>query len=174
MKKLLIFIVTAALAISFTSCTEECEKNKTADVIITNNTNVDLWFDVTGDDGMTTENRMLKSGENTTYTISAGTAKIWASFTNVNDDFQLVDTRSLVQCDNISYVTPSQTCALFQYTDITVKNETGYGLYFDVWIYTRRIQMMGTILERYLLRQESNTPTPTLQLVMVGQTSNIM
>lgn len=135
MKKLLIFIVTAALAFSFTSCLEECEKNKTGDITVTNNTNADLWFDVTGDDGMTTENRMLKSGEYTTYTISAGTAKIWASFTSLNDEFQLVDTRSLVQCDNISYVTPSQTCALFQYTDITVKNETGYGLYFDVWIY---------------------------------------
>lgn len=135
MKKQLIFIVTAALAFSFTSCTEECEKNKTGDVTVTNNTNVDLWFDVTGDDGMTTENRMLKSGGNTTYTISAGTVKIWASFSSLNDDFQMVDTRSLGQCDNISYVTPSQTCALFQYTDITVKNETGYGLYFDVWIY---------------------------------------
>lgn len=114
---------------------EQCDINQTGQVIIANKTGEDLWFDVTGDDGMTTENRMLKSGEYTTYTISAGTAKIWASYTNINDDFQLVETSDLAQCDILNYVTPSQTCALFQYTDITVKNETGYGLYFDVWIY---------------------------------------
>ena len=114
---------------------EECEKNKTGDVIITNNTNETIWFDVTAEDGVTTENRSLTSGASTTYTVAAGTIKIWASFTNVNDDFQLIETRNLVQCETIDYQSPSQSCGLFQFTDITVVNNVGVGLYFDVWIY---------------------------------------
>ncbi len=135
MKKLLIFIVTAALAISFTSCTEECEKNKTGDVIITNNTGEDLWFDITGDDNQTTENRFIQKGSISTYTVPAGNIKIWASHVNVNDEFFLIESKTLSQCETDNYSAP-QLCTLFpNTTHIIIENETGYGLYFDVWIY---------------------------------------
>ena len=137
MKKLLLLAATALVMTSFSSCIEEkeCEKNNTGDVIVTNNTDETLWFDVTGEDGTTTENRSLQPGASSTYTIPAGTAKIWASYTNENDYFTLVSSQSLSQCEVIDFQTPSRTCELFQTTDITVVNNTGEDLYFDVWIY---------------------------------------
>lgn len=146
MKKLLIFLVATSLAFSMTSCMEECEKNKTGDVTVTNNTDETLWFDVTGDDGATTENRSLTPGASTTYSVPAGTIKVWASYNNVNDEFQLVETKTLTQCETITYQTPSQACELFNITDITVVNNVGIELSFDVWIYDENMEDGGYYL----------------------------
>lgn len=124
-----------------------CFEHNTGDVIITNNTNETLWFDVTGNDGITTENRSLKSGASTTYTIPIGTANIWASYINDNDYFMLVSSQSLAQCGVINFQTPSRTCELFQTTDITIINNTGEDKYFGVWIYDETQENEGFLLE---------------------------
>jgi len=148
MRKLLLFAATAIVMANFTSCKDEpCKKNNTGDVIITNNTEATLWFDVTGDDRATTENRLLESGASTTYTMPAETIKVWTSYTESNEDFILIHTQALPQCEIIDYRTPSQTCELFQTTDITIVNETGDNLYFGVWIYDETQENGGFFLE---------------------------
>ncbi len=148
MRKILLFAATALVMTNFSSCKEEpCKKNNTGDVIITNNTNETLWFDVTGNDELTTENRSLNPGLSTTYTIPKGTANIWASYINDNDYFMLVSSQSLAQCGVINFQTPSRTCELFQTTDITIINNTGEDKYFGVWIYDETQENEGFLLE---------------------------
>jgi hypothetical protein len=133
MKKLLMLFVAVSVMASFTSCKEDaCKTNNTGDVIVTNNTSETLWFDVTGDDGLTTENRSLAPGSSTTYTITAGNAKIWASYTNNNADFMLVHIQSLAQCAVIDFQSAVQACALFNVTDVEVINNTGYNIYVNI------------------------------------------
>ena len=137
MRKLFLFAAALVMA-SIYSCeiappeVKECEENNTGDVTITNNTDMSLYFDVTGEDGNTTENRLIESGKSTTYTIPAGTVKIWASRTNENDDFVLVNTQYLAQCDEIDYQSPSETCELFNVTDVKIINNTGEIIWVDI------------------------------------------
>lgn len=151
MKKLLIFLVAASLAFSFTSCMEECEKDKTADVIITNNTGEDLWFDVTGDDNQTTENRFIQKGASSTYTIPAGNVKVWASHVNDNNEFFLIESKTLAQCETDNYSAP-QLCTIFpNTTHITIKNQIGIDTEFDVWIYDENETSGGFYLGEVLI-----------------------
>lgn len=131
---------------------EECEKNKTADVIITNNTGEDLWFDVTGDDNQTTENRFIQKGSISTYTVPAGNIKVWASHVNNNDEFFLIESKTLSQCETDNYSAP-QLCTLFpNTTHIIVKNNTGVDTQFNVWIYDENETYGGYYLGKVFIK----------------------
>ena len=117
---------------SLTSCLEQCEIDKVGEVIVTNNTDTDLWIDVTGEDGSTNENRLVTVGTSTTYSMPEGTVKIWASLTSNNEDFWLVNTQSLAKCGTVDFQTPSQTCALFNTTVVEMVNLTGYYVWVDI------------------------------------------
>lgn len=117
---------------SLTSCLEQCEIDKAGEVTITNDTGVNLWFDVTGEDGSTNENRLVAAGASTTYTMPEGTVKVWASLTSNNEDFWLVNTQSLAKCGMVTFQTPTQLCALFNVTTVEMVNNTGYLIYVDI------------------------------------------
>lgn len=125
MKKLVSIIAMLTIVAFFNSCKEKCEKDKTGDITVTNNTETTLWFDVTDDTGNTNENRQLATGSSTTYTMSPGSIIIWASFTNNNSEFINIEDMELLQCATENYATEPETCSIFYLTNVMVVNNTG-------------------------------------------------
>lgn len=163
MKKLFVFLTAIAVIASLTSCLEQCEIDKAGEVTITNDTGVNLWFDVTGEDGSTNENRFVAAGASTTYTMPEGTVKVWASLTSNNEDFWLVNTQSLAKCGTVTFQTPTHLCALFNVTTVEMVNNTGYVVFVDI--------RQGEFLygQTYLDKNES----VTYQNVWAGATIDI-
>jgi len=60
----------------------DCEKNNTADVVVTNNSDFLLHVDVVYNSADTNEDRTLQKGASTTYTMKVGTVYIQASGPN--------------------------------------------------------------------------------------------
>lgn len=90
MKKQIIFktlfaIFAIMMIIGLSSCggkkanKPDCEKNNTADVVLTNNSDYVLHVDVVYNSSNTNEDRTLQIGQSTTYTMTAGIVYIQAS-----------------------------------------------------------------------------------------------
>ena len=68
------------MTIGLNSCTKKpCEKNNTADVVVTNNSSYVLHVDVVYQSVDTNDDRILAIGQSTTYTMTAGVVHIQAS-----------------------------------------------------------------------------------------------
>ena len=131
MKRFFVLLAaTVILMFSFTSCLEDCEINKTGEVTVTNNTGETVWFDVTNQSGDTNENRQLAHGASSTYTVDAGSARVWVSETNNNVDFWHVANVNVEQCGNASY--NLEDCVYFNDGTVEIFNSTGY--YIEVAI----------------------------------------
>ncbi len=137
MKKLFSILVVAVVVFSFSSCTEDCEKNNTGEVEIYNRTETNLYFDVTGSNEATYEQREVVAASSTRYKeVPAGEIKILGSFTNEKKDFIVLDNRILKQCGSESYTTATESCQLFNVSDITVNNYDDYPWVIDVFVST--------------------------------------
>ncbi len=158
MKKLFSIVVVVVVAFSFASCTEDCEKNNTGEVEIYNRTEANLYFDVTGTNEVTFEQREVAAASSTRYkAIPAGEIKILGSFTNVKKDFVVLDNRILKQCGSESYTTVTESCQLFKVSDITVNNYDDYPWVIDVFVTTNAHGDGFYLGEKYLTSGQSHT-----------------
>ena len=131
MKKFTYLLLASSLIVTLNSCFEECVINDTGEVIITNETNSSLWFDVTVGN-TTNENRLVEAGGTTTYLMTSGNVKIWASLTSNDDDFIVVSDETVTQCGTTYYYTPTKVCQIFNTTGVVIVNNTGISTYFDL------------------------------------------
>lgn len=135
MKRLLVFLIAVSVMASFTSCEQkECKTNNTGEVVITNNTEADLWFDVTDDSGLTNENRFVKAGASTTYILTPGALKVWGSYKNVDARFVKLDEQTLEQCKTLDFQTYDSACEELLSTDLKVVNNYDYDMIVDFWV----------------------------------------
>ncbi len=134
MKKVFSIISVIVFASFFSSCLEQCEIDDTADITIQNNTEKSLWFDVREFSYTTNEVRSISAGSSTKYTVPSGSVSIFASETSSTSGFVNVGSITLLQCSEDSFVTATQSCALFDKTDIKVINNAGFTIRIDVWL----------------------------------------
>jgi ribosomal protein L37E len=133
MKNLFLSFLTVAL-IPFFSCKEKCEKENTSDITITNNTKTSLWFDVTNSGGRIYDIRQVPSGTSTKYTIPPKDVIVWGSYNSNRANFIPLDSMTLIQCGSESYATESQSCAIFNLTNVTMVNKTGRLITINVFV----------------------------------------
>ncbi len=152
MRKLFVVFFAVAVAASFTSCKEQCEKDNTGEITVENKTERALWFDVRSGSS-TNEIKKIEAGSSATYTMTPATLKVVASLDN--EEFIEIGTKTLAQCGKETFTTGTQACSIFEVTDVTVNNNTGYSGTIDVYVYGG----VGYLGEVYLSNGQSHTYT---------------
>lgn len=80
LKTIFAIFAVIVMTIGLNSCSKKsCEKNNTADVVVTNNSGYVLHVDVVYNSDDVNDDRTLEKGQSTTYTVTAGTVYIQAS-----------------------------------------------------------------------------------------------
>lgn len=139
MKRLFYFLLTTVIAVSLNSCgekeKEECEINNVGDIEIVNNTDIDLWFDVTplGADEEN-QNRKVVSGGKTSYTMTAGDVEIWVSEVDDNAEYWVIAERKVYQCSSVTYTLES--CDYYEDGEVTVYNEADFDVPTRIYVNT--------------------------------------
>ncbi len=137
MKRLFYFLLTTVIAVSLNSCgekeKEECEINNVGDIEIVNNTDIDLWFDVTplGADEEN-QNRKVVSGGKTSYTMTAGDVEIWVSEVDDNAEYWVIAERKVYQCSSVTYTLES--CDYYEDGEVTVYNEANFDVPTRIYV----------------------------------------
>ncbi len=137
MKRLFLILLTSIIAVSLNSCgekeKEECEINNTGEIKITNNTDIDLWFDVTplGAEEEN-QNRKVVSGGSTTYTMTAEDVEIWVSEEDDNELFEVIAERKVYQCSMVTYTL--EECDYYQDGEVTVYNEADFDVPTRIYV----------------------------------------